>query len=96
MFALWMFGIQLENSWGSQRFSIFYFVSVIGAGLVQLIVATVGPGAYATIGASGGVFGVLLAFERFLEKGLGIKTVPEKNRVLIALKTPAATAEKPV
>jgi membrane associated rhomboid family serine protease len=37
-------------------------VSVIGAGLVQLAVATMGPGAYATIGASGGVFGILLAF----------------------------------
>jgi membrane associated rhomboid family serine protease len=62
MFALWMFGIQIENTWGSQPFAIFYFVSVIGAGLVQLAVATMGPGAYATIGASGGVFGILLAF----------------------------------
>lgn len=62
MFALWMFGIQLENTWGSQRFAVFYFVCVIGAGIVQVVVATAGPGAYATIGASGGVFGLLLAF----------------------------------
>ena len=64
MFALWMFGIQLENSWGSRRFSIFYFVCVIGAAMVQVIVTTMepGPGLYPTVGASGGVFGLLLAF----------------------------------
>ena len=62
MFALWMFGIQLENEWGSRRFALYYFVCVIGAGLVQLTVTTL-EGSYApTLGASGGVFGVLLAF----------------------------------
>ena len=62
MFGLWMFGFQVESQWGSQRFAKFYFATVVGAGLVQLAVATAGPGAYATIGASGGVFGVLVAF----------------------------------
>lgn len=65
MFALWMFGVQLENSWGSQRFAIFYFVCVIGAGLVQLVVATMAAQSgqvYPTVGASGGVFGILLGF----------------------------------
>lgn len=62
MFALWMFGVQLENTWGTRRFAIFYFVCVIGAGLIQLTVATIEPGFYPTIGASGGVFGILLAF----------------------------------
>lgn len=62
MFALWMFGTQIENTWGSRRFAIFYFACVIGAGLVQLVVATLEPGAYPTVGASGGVFGLLLAF----------------------------------
>jgi membrane associated rhomboid family serine protease len=62
MFALWMFGVQLENAWGSQRFAIYYFVSVIGAGLIQLLVASLSGGLYPTIGASGGVFGILLAF----------------------------------
>ncbi len=60
MFALWMFGVQLENAWGSKRFSIFYFVCVIGAGLIQLA-TTVGT-ASPTIGASGGVYGILMAF----------------------------------
>jgi len=41
MFALWMFGTVLENTWGSKRFLIFYFVTGIGAGLVQELVGTV-------------------------------------------------------
>lgn len=60
MFALWMFGVQLENSWGSRRFAIFYFVCVIGAGFIQMVVMWGAP--VPTIGASGGVFGILLAF----------------------------------
>ena len=65
MFALWMFGVQIENRWGSKRFAIFYFVCVIGAGFIQLIVATMAAAngeIYPTVGASGGVFGVLLAY----------------------------------
>jgi rhomboid family protein len=62
MFALWMFGVQIENTWGSHRFFVFYMVSVIGAALFQIVVTTVGPGFYPTIGASGGVFGLLMAF----------------------------------
>lgn len=60
MFALWMFGVQLENSWGSRRFAIFYFVCVIGAAFIQMLVMWGSP--VPTLGASGGVFGVLLAF----------------------------------
>jgi len=66
MYALWLFGSRLENTWGSKTFSIYYFVCVVGAGLVQLLVSTLsvrhGGGFYPTIGASGGVFGLLLAF----------------------------------
>lgn len=62
MFALWMFGTQIENTWGSKRFALFYFVCVAGAGGVQLIVSLITGGIYPTVGASGGVFGVLLAF----------------------------------
>ncbi len=65
LFALWMFGVQIENTWGSRRFGIYYFACVIGAGLVQLVVATLAAQEgfiYPTVGASGGVFGILLAF----------------------------------
>ncbi len=62
MLALWMFGAQIENTWGSRRFLIYYGVCVIGAALAQLAVTAVMGMNYPTIGASGGVFGILLAF----------------------------------
>jgi len=65
MFAMWMFGMQIEYLWGSRLFAVYYLICVLGAGLVQLVVATLaaeGGDIYPTIGASGGVFGVLLAF----------------------------------
>lgn len=62
MFAVWMFGTPLERAWGSQRFGIFYVVCVIGAALAQLGVQQITGGVYPTIGASGGVFGLLLAY----------------------------------
>jgi membrane associated rhomboid family serine protease len=62
MFALYMFGVPIERAWGMQRFLIFYFFCMVGAGLVQLTVAAVTGEVYPTIGASGAVFGLLLAF----------------------------------
>ncbi len=62
MFALWLFGVQIENTWGSRRFAVFYFVCVVGAALIQLIVASSEGVIYPTVGASGGIFGILLAF----------------------------------
>ena len=62
MFALWMFGLEIERSWGSRRFAIYYAVCVVGAGLVQLSVSFSTGETVPTIGASGGVFGILLAF----------------------------------
>lgn len=62
MFGLYMFGLPLEASWGKQRFMIYYFTCLIGAGLIQLIVSLGSPFAYPTIGASGAIFGLLLAY----------------------------------
>ncbi len=62
MFALWMFGRELEWLMGSQRFLIYFLVCVVGAALVQLLVAGFQGGLYPTVGASGGVFGILLAY----------------------------------
>jgi len=62
MFGLWMFGRDLERIMGPKRFLTYYLTCVVGAGIVQLIAAAVVGGDYATIGASGGVFGVLLAY----------------------------------
>ncbi len=65
MYALWLFGIALERLWGSRHFAVYYFVCVFGAGLTQLLVTAFSAQVYPTIGASGGVFGVLLAFGLF-------------------------------
>lgn len=62
MFALYVFGPALESYWGGRRFLAYYFVCVIAAGCTQLAVEYgVGSGE-PTLGASGGIFGILLAF----------------------------------
>lgn len=63
MLYLWMFGMELENAWGSKKFLIYYLTCGIGAGLTQLLLSPLFDGAVApTVGASGGVYGVLMAF----------------------------------
>ena len=62
MFSLWMFGRDLERMMGARRFLTYYLTCVVGAGIVQLIVASMQGGIYPTVGASGGVFGILLAY----------------------------------
>lgn len=67
MFALWMFGRTLEYELGSKRFLTYYMVCGVGAGVLQLLVGWLWQCRYdgpdgATVGASGAVFGLLLAF----------------------------------
>ncbi|MBI1803590.1 MAG: rhomboid family intramembrane serine protease [Ignavibacteriae bacterium] len=62
MFALWMFGMELENVWGSKKFLAYYLVCGLGAGLSNLFIGPFfGPGG-PTVGASGAIYGVLIAF----------------------------------
>ena len=60
MLALWMFGCALERRWGSEFFLKYYFISVIGGGILNTLFVPdqMGP----SIGASAGVYGILLAF----------------------------------
>lgn len=62
MFALWMFGMELENQWGSKKFGIYYILTGIGAGLTQLFISPIFGPTGPTIGASGAIYGILLAF----------------------------------
>jgi membrane associated rhomboid family serine protease len=62
MFGLYMFGSPVEQVFGARRFLLYYFVCVISAALTQLGVAALTGGVYPTVGASGGIFGVLLAY----------------------------------
>lgn len=90
MLALLMFGASLEMVWGQRRFLLYYLVCVGGAGLLQLAVATYsvqsGGGAYPTVGASGGVFGLLLAYGMMFPRRqvmLLIPPIPMQARTLV-------------
>ncbi len=68
MLALWMFGVELERMWGTRYFRSIYFVAGVGAAVTTLLLSLL-PLAFAdqlyyslTIGASGAVYGVLLAY----------------------------------
>ncbi|TZF89979.1 rhomboid family intramembrane serine protease [Cognatilysobacter lacus] len=92
MLALVMFGSQVEHVWGRQRFAAYYFTCVLGAALCQLAVgyATMlnGGDAYPTVGASGGIFGLLLAYGVLFPNQrvmLLIPPIPMKARTLVIL-----------
>ena len=68
MFALFMFGRPLEYFWGSRRFAVYYFACVIAAGATQLWTSVLANSTEATVGASGGVFGLLLAFAMYFPR----------------------------
>ena len=71
MLALWMFGTELERMWGTRYFLRFYFITGVGAGLLTTIFAllpfSVSQQVYysVTIGASGAVYGLLLAYAMY-------------------------------
>lgn len=68
MFALFMFGRSLEQYWGARRFLLYYLVCVLAAAFTQLVVEGSGGPQEPVLGASGGVFGVLLAFAWYFPK----------------------------
>lgn len=71
MFGLWMFGMEVEHVWGSRRFLGFYLLCGVAAGISQLILAplleptsviSITGAGIPTVGASGAVYAVLVAF----------------------------------
>src|SRR6266550_3997836 len=68
MLALWMFGVELERTWGSRYFAKFYAVCGVAAGITQIVVSFVPLPVFEqiyyvqTVGASGAIFGLLLAY----------------------------------
>ncbi|KQY51912.1 rhomboid family intramembrane serine protease [Lysobacter sp. Root494] len=92
MLTLAMFGSQVEYVWGPRRFLIFYLVCVAGAALCQLAVGwwtlSQGGEAYPTLGASGGIFGLLLAYGLLFPNQrvmLLFPPIPMKARTLVIL-----------
>jgi membrane associated rhomboid family serine protease len=63
MLALWMFGMELENIWGSKKFLTYYLMCGVAAGLANLLIAPLFTAInIPTVGASGAIYGVLVAF----------------------------------
>ncbi len=87
MLGLWMFGGELEHVWGPKRFLLFYAASVVAAALTQLLVNAVLGSASPTIGASGGLFGLLLAFAMIFPNRIILLffVIPMKAKYLVAL-----------
>ena len=87
MLGLWMFGSELEHVWGPKRFLVFYTASVLAAAVTQLIVNALLGAVAPTIGASGGLFGLLLAFAMLFPNRtiLLFFVIPMKAKWLVAL-----------
>jgi len=63
VFGLWMFGMEVEQNWGSKKFLVYYLLCGVVAGLSQLILSPIfEPALGPTIGASGAIYGVMIAF----------------------------------
>ncbi len=60
MFALWMFGSDLERTWGAKKFAQYYFLTGIGAGVLDVLLRP--SSAIPVIGCSGAIYGILLAY----------------------------------
>jgi len=60
MFVLWMFGCEIERTWGTKEFVKYYFITGVGAGLFTFVLSF--NSHIPTIGASGAIFGILVAF----------------------------------
>ena len=88
MFALYMFGGASERVFGTRRYLAYYFVCAISAALTQLAFALVTGGIYPVVGASGAVFGLLLAYAMYFPNNrvmLIFPPIPMQARTFVFL-----------
>ena len=88
MLGLWMFGAELERIWGTKRFIQFYAASMLTAALTQLLVNALLGSRFPTVGASGGLFGLLLAFGMMFPNRIIMPLfppIPMKAKVFVAV-----------
>lgn len=76
MLGVYMFGADLERVWGGRRYLAYYMVSLIAAGITQLLVSMLIGAHNPTVGASGAVFGLLLAFAMVFPKRMVVPLIP--------------------
>jgi len=88
MFGLWMFGSEIEQLWGQKRYARFLLASVLTAALVQLGFTALMGTFYPTVGISGGLFGLLLAFGMMFPNRIIMPLfppIPMKAKVFVAV-----------
>ena len=85
MLGLWMFGTELERTWGTRFFTKYYLVTGIGAGVTQLLLGLFSSTFYytSTVGASGAIYGLLLAYAMYF---------PHRTIILFIFPLPARIA----
>ena len=88
MLGLWMFGGEIERLWGGKRYLQFIIASVLSAGLVQVGWALLTSHYQPTVGASGALFGLLLAFGMMFPNRIIMPLfppIPMKAKVFVAV-----------
>jgi membrane associated rhomboid family serine protease len=85
MLALWMIGTELERTWGTRFFTKYYLITGVGAGLTSLLLAAFSDTFYysVTVGASGAIYGLLLAYAMYF---------PHRMLILFIFPVPARIA----
>lgn len=87
MLGIWMFGAELERLWGPKRYLQLFMASVVTAALMQLVINLLGS-PQPTLGASGGLFGLLLAFGMMFPNQIIMLLIPPvalKAKYLVAI-----------
>lgn len=87
LFALWMFGMEIEHIWGSKKFLRYYLFCGVGGAFTNLFVAPAFGAGGPTVGASGAIYGILLAFAlMFPDRYIFLFPffVPVKSKYLVA------------
>ena len=78
MYALWMFGSDVERTVGPRHYLTLYFASLLSSSVTQLLVVSMmtSAGVYPTVGASGAIFGILLAFGMLFPRRTIVLLIP--------------------
>ncbi|MBA4108166.1 MAG: DUF1751 domain-containing protein [Leptothrix sp. (in: Bacteria)] len=88
MMGIWMFGAELERVWGPKRYSQFMLASIFTAALTQLLMSQVNGSMNPTVGISGGLFGLLLAFGMMFPNRIIVPLIPPipmKAKIFVAI-----------
>lgn len=88
MMGIWMFGAELERVWGPKRYSQFMLASIFTAALTQLLMSQLNGSLNPTVGISGGLFGLLLAFGMMFPNRIIVPLIPPipmKAKIFVAI-----------